>query len=445
MESSSKSEEGYDYDSPEDEDEIPSPNDTFSRDELRNVSPAEMFVNTSKMSSSIKSEEPVISEEEEVDDIMQQLIEQEEKHNRVKELREQAISSKKYTTEWFDALIELEYKGSAAPEIGATSKSISISFSSVRKEEGSERIYIFKNPSRGIPMWMEEIEDIEVKCSFGNREDLKLKFEVANVRENSLRLKASKAYEAIMEKIEWLKCTKASIILKNQIDLMGKVRAAFKYLDLDKGYNLKDNLENNIKFIFGPPGTGKTTTLAKRIISQMEDNPECRILVLAPTNTACDELARKILEYNQDGYSWLHRFVSTADESLEDIVVDRESLAYEDSQCCIISTMARLSFDGFSGLGGNNRLTDIVWDMVICDEASMIPLVEIILAIYTFLNTPILIAGDPMQIKPILQEEEWKDENIYTMVKLDRFDNPVTEPIQFDIENLGFNIEVFQP
>ena len=98
--------------------------------------------------------------------------------------------------------------------------------------------------------------------------------------------------------------------------------------------------------------------------------------------------------------------------------------------------MARLSFDGFSGQGGYHRLTDIDWDCIICDEASMIPLAEMAITIYSFTNIPIIIAGDPMQIKPILHEEEWKDENIYTMVKLDRFDNPITEPIQFEIENL---------
>ena len=48
-----------------------------------------------------------------------------------------------------------------------------------------------------------------------------------------------------------------------------------------------------------------------------------------------------------------------------------------------------------------------------------------------------VLVGDPLQIKPILHEEEWKDENIYTMVNLDRFENPVTEPIQFVIENLS--------
>lgn len=429
-------EENLDNDSDYHE-EVSYQDDTFSREELRNVSPAEMFVNTANTSYSAKLQDTELSDEDNVDDIMQKLIEQEEKHNHVKELREQASGSTKYTKEWFDALIELEYKGNAELEKSATNKSIRISFNSVKKEKGSERIYIFRNPSRSVPMWMEEIEDIEVKCSFSNRDELSLKFEVANVRDNSLRLKARKSYVAILNKIEWQKCTKATITLKNQIDLMGKVRTAFNALGLEKCFNLKDNLTNNIKFIFGPPGTGKTTTLSRKIISYMEKNKDCKILVLAPTNTACDELARKIIECTQEYPSWLHRFVSTADESLEDIVIDRESLAYDDSQCCIISTMARLSFDGFSGLGGNERLMDIVWDMVICDEASMIPLAEIALAIYTFLNTPILIAGDPMQIKPILSEEEWKDENIYTMVKLDRFDAPKTEPIQFDIENLG--------
>ena len=409
----------------------------INRDELRRVSLSNMFVHSNCKTECKSQEEHDTSDADEVDANIQRLIEQEVTHNKIKELREIAHSSEKYSKEWFDALIELEYRGNADPAQDESNKTISISFNSVRKERESECIYVFSNPSRNVPMWMEEIGDIEVKCSFSNQDELTLKFEVANVRNNNLRLKASKAYEAILGKIEWIKCTKASITLKDQIDLMGKVRVAFNRLNLKNGFNLKENLNDNIRFIFGPPGTGKTTTLAKRIISQMNTYPTCRILVLAPTNTACDELTRKILHSNNGECSWVYRFVSTADEDLEDFVIDRESMAYEDEKCCIISTMARLSFDGFNGKGGYKRLTDIVWDMVICDEASMIPLAEISLAIYNFTDTPILIAGDPKQIKPILREEEWKDENIYTMVNLDRFDNPITEPIQFEIENLN--------
>lgn len=408
----------------------------FSRKELRKTDLSEMFVQPPRKSN--KTESSMTGDTEEVvDSIMQKLVEEEEKRNHINELRDIASTSDKYSKEWFDALIELEYRGGTETDNSGSTKSFFISFNTVKKEIGSERIYVFKNPSRGVPMWMEEMGDIEVKCTFSNREDISLKFEVANVRDNCLRLKASKAYEEILNKLDWSKCTKASITLKNQIDLMGKLRTAFNALGFESGFNLKEHLDNNIRFIFGPPGTGKTTTLANKIIAQINSNETCRILVLAPTNTACDELAKKIQEYSNNDCAWLYRFVSTANENLEDIVIDRESIVYDDNKCCIISTMARLSFDGFSGLGGNNRLTDIGWDMIICDEASMIPLAEIVLTIYTFLDTPILIAGDPMQIKPILHEEEWKDENIYSMVKLDRFDKPQTEPIQFDIENLG--------
>ena len=67
----------------------------------------------------------------------------------------------------------------------------------------------------------------------------------------------------------------------------------------------------------------------------------------------------------------------------------------------------------------------------------MIPLAQIIYAIYRFSPyAKIIIAGDPLQIPPIASEEEWKEENIYTMIHLDKFDNPVTEPHPFEITNL---------
>lgn len=408
---------------------------SFNRKELRQTSFSDMFINNNHVPSVKKEKKD--TDEEQADELKQKFLEQEEKHNKIRKLREAISNAEKYSKEWFDALIELEYRTYAEKTKSDFGKAINITFNLVKKEKDSERIYVLRNPSRSIPLWLEEIGDIEVKCTFSNRDELNLKFEVANVRENSLRLKVSKTFEDIMNKIAWNKCTKASITLKNQIDLMGKLRIAFNGLGLENGFNLKENLNDNLKFIFGPPGTGKTTTLAKKIIGMMKEYPTCRILVLAPTNTACDELANKIKEYSKEDCAWLYRFVSSADESLEDIVIDRESMAYEDEQCCIISTMARLTFDGFNGEGGYNKLLDIVWDMIVCDEASMIPLAEMALTIYNFTNTPILIAGDPMQIKPILHEEEWKNENIYTMVSLDRFENPDTEPIHFDIENLS--------
>ena len=414
-----------------------------SRDEMPKVNLDKMFSSVFISKDNPKSEEKEEKIDSEEDDVQQEVEDEKAKQDRIAELRSIVEISERYSKEWFEALLELEHKGNNLVEKD-TPKAINIYFSKVAKEVGSDRIYILSDSSRGVPTWLEEIGNIEVNFSFSNREDSKIKFEVANVRDFSLRLKASNVYNEKLSLIDWSKCTKASISIKNQLDLTNKLLTAFKALDLPDGYNLKNNLTSKINFIFGPPGTGKTTRLADNIIRLMSDKNRHKILVLAPTNTACDELARKIIEKrNGLDYSWLARFVATSDENLEDIVVDRESLIYEEKQCCVISTMARLSFDGFEGY---NLLKNIDWDLVICDEASMIPLAEITHTIYNFQSScPILIAGDPMQICPIVQEPEWKDENIYSMIKLDRFDNPKTEPIQFRIENLGMQYRSLPP
>lgn len=46
--------------------------------------------------------------------------------------------------------------------------------------------------------------------------------------------------------------------------------------------------------LWGPPGTGKTQTLATRLADAVVANPEQRMLVVAPTNGAVDELAHRL-------------------------------------------------------------------------------------------------------------------------------------------------------
>ena len=104
----------------------------------------------------------------------------------------------------------------------------------------------------------------------------------------------------------------------------------------------------------------------------MDQTKQCRILVLAPTNKACDVLAKKVLELEPENDYWLWRFVSTMDPELEDeeIVYQRNSDIMRQDQVCVVSTIARYSFDGFE----DGMLNSINWDYVIIDEASMIPL-----------------------------------------------------------------------
>lgn len=408
------------------------------REELSKPALNTMFQNNNRHSNTI-SQPSSKTTSEKVEELNERMKEDERREKEIIDLQEQADKLPKYSVEWFKTLLELEYQGSSKEFVNKDKKALSISFSCVLQEADSDRIYILKNPSRNIPLWLEEVGGISVVFLFNNREEVKFNFEVGNVRDYTLRLKAKTIDAPDLAKIDWAKCTRATINVNNPIELVGSLKDAFNELPFKEGYNLKSGLSSikDLNFVFGPPGTGKTTWLSNKITSIINESKECKILVLAPTNKACDVLARKMLDINPDDYSWIYRFVASGDEYLEDmdIVADRESDIHMMDKLCLVSTMARLPFDGFRG-DYCQRLMDIDWGYVICDEASMIPLVQMMLVVYRFKQSKIFIAGDPMQIGPIVREPRWQDENIYTMIKLNKFDNPKTEPIQFKIDNL---------
>ncbi|CAF1373347.1 unnamed protein product [Didymodactylos carnosus] len=62
--------------------------------------------------------------------------------------------------------------------------------------------------------------------------------------------------------------------------------------------NMFDDIQERLFLIDGPPGTGKSKTIAGivgHLLDKLDGNK--KILICAPSNTACDELMKKILEY----------------------------------------------------------------------------------------------------------------------------------------------------
>lgn len=146
---------------------------------------------------------------------------------------------------------------------------------------------------------------------------------------------------------------------------------------------MQGNLCENIEFVFGPPGTGKTTHLAKNVlIPMMQNNADCKVLVLTPTNKSADVLVSRIMEVSKDtSYNkWLVRFGATGDEAIEQSPVFRDKTFDIRTlrRNVTVTTIARFPYDFFMPQGARIFLHGLNWDYIVIDEASMIPIANIV-------------------------------------------------------------------
>ena len=362
---------------------------------------------------------------------------------RLEDLKKQAQDADIYSYGWFKALLELESLNSG--ENNANSKEISISFAKVEREAGTSRTLILKHPSRYIPQSMEDLADIPLELHFTDQPMVKVAVEVVNVKSYTLRAKLRT--NAHIDGIDLSKVIEARIEARNPVFLIEELRKAFIKLGEDNGYdedfNLQNNLCENIEFVFGPPGTGKTTYVARDVIlPMMKSIEELKILVLTPTNKSADVLVRRLMESmgaDQSYMNWLVRFGATNDNVIEQSGVFRDKTfdIRTFSKNVTVTTIARFPYDYFLPDDGTRlHLSALKWDYIVIDEASMIPLANIVYPLYKKTPEKFIIAGDPFQIEPITTVDEWKNKNIYTLVELDSFTDPITVPHTYRVELL---------
>jgi hypothetical protein len=361
----------------------------------------------------------------------------------LEDLKNKAQESNPYSYGWFNALLELESLNSG--ENNADSREISISFAKVEREADTSRTLVLKHPNRYIPQFMEDLADIPLELCFEGESSKKVAIEVVNVKSYTLRAKLRA--NADIDNIDLSAVTEARIEAKNPVFLIKELRKAFIQLGEKNGYgddyDMQGNLCENIEFIFGPPGTGKTTHIAKDIIlPMMKLQKDLKILVLTPTNKSADVLVRCLMECmgsDQSYLNWLVRFGVTYDNAIEKSGVFRDKTfdIRKFPRNVTVTTIARFPYDYF--LPDNEtrlHLSELEWDYIIIDEASMIPLANIIYPLYKKTPEKFIIAGDPFQIEPITMVDIWKDENIYTMVKLNSFVKPTTAPRNYPVKLL---------
>ena len=356
---------------------------------------------------------------------------------KMEELQQKAMEAQHYTYNWFKTLLELEVLNSS--ENHNNSREVSITFGKVEQESSTNRTLILKYPTCDIPRFMEELADIPLILVFED-ETKKLPIEVINIKSYTLRVKLKPNVD--VSNIDFSAVKEARITAQNPVFLLEELKKQFAGLSFDDNYNMQSNLCSNIDFIFGPPGTGKTTYLANEIIiPKMKQDEDIKVLVLTPTNKAADVIVRKIQEVmeNDNSYiDWLVRFGGTDDEEIERTGVYRDKTfdIRQLSRSVTVTTIDRFPYDFFMPNGERHYLRNQKWDYIIFDEASMIPLIKIIYPLYHRQPKKFIIAGDPFQIEPVVALDMWKGENIYSMVKLDSFAKPITVPHNYDVKLL---------
>ncbi len=358
---------------------------------------------------------------------------------REQELLNLAIALPRYSYGWFLALLELECLASS--EKNVSGKSISISFGRIEKEAISSKTIILREPSRFIPQSVEELSGVRIDLQFDDGRTGKLHVESFTAKEFSLLGKLKSVDE--LKGVDFGKVVEARIDVQNPSFLLQELLNRFRELGFEEKFDMKDNLTPDIEFVFGPPGTGKTTHLAENVLMPLMRRAEkSRVLVLTPTNKAADVLTTRIMDKmgsDKSFQNWLVRFGTSADERIEKEGVWRDR-AFEIGaldRSVTISTIARFAYDGFATEHG--KLREMEWDTIVFDEASMIPLVNIIYPLYQRKPRKFIVAGDPFQIEPIVSVDQWKDENIYTLVGLNKsgaFVHPSTEPHDYPVTSL---------
>ncbi|XP_017069246.1 uncharacterized protein LOC108106578 [Drosophila eugracilis] len=175
--------------------------------------------------------------------------------------------------------------------------------------------------------------------------------------------------------------------------------------------------------IFGPPGTGKTATICEAIYQLYVRRPETHILVLAGSNTACDEVALRLLRAIAKAPGCQPRpltriFSASCDrriDNIDDLLLEYSNMYalhfYPAVQAvhqyrivvCTLSLAGKLSTGGFA--------KGDVFSHVFVDEAAASTEAEALMGITCTISptSNLILSGDHKQLGPVLQSQRAND------------------------------------
>ncbi|XP_052829815.1 putative helicase mov-10-B.1 [Octopus bimaculoides] len=167
--------------------------------------------------------------------------------------------------------------------------------------------------------------------------------------------------------------------------------------------------------VFGPPGTGKTTTILEAIKQVYTMKKDAKILVCAPFNKHVDEITMKLMEFipKAEHKKTLHRcYASTYNpaeipkkiKTITNLVTDQKELKNPgifESYQIVLTTL--ITAGRFALLRYKGHFSHIFVDEAgfATEAETLVPLVGQIDE-----NTRIILAGDPKQLDPVFKSEQ---------------------------------------
>lgn len=317
-------------------------------------------------------------------------------------------------------------------------------------EKKSEKHFILKGASRPLPLAIEEYEDFTLNVKIKNQAFRNIEVQGVSRKGQDLYIFCPKGIKEEIKK-NFKKVINISIRFTPILDLLQRLIEAFGD-ELESWDSIKDALPG-LEYIYGPPGTGKTTELCNLIKKETKDNPDCKILVLTPTNKAADVLVKKIMKTDPD--FWAIRLGNPTDPELQEMNEDlyRSSITYNEISGCklVATTIHRLPY--FKFLDEENeedfKLYELEdhWDFIFFDESSMIGLHYFVFASMIFKNqkkTKFIVSGDPLQIPPVdkindrdlaKKDIDLDEENVYKMLDIKNFKS-AKKSIRLDVDKM---------
>ena len=374
------------------------------------------------------------SDIEEIKDYLNTQIDKEERKVQRETIITEIKESEKYSKIWF-----IKYLGylNTVTEKNSSNELQYLRFSKIEKTK-NPKFYKLSACSNVIPDNIDESKNVNIKIISGTQ---RVSFPIINISQKNQTVLIQLNVDLDDNLID--KFFVGEITYLPSIDLLGRLTNAFNKLDEWDDIN---EIFPAIEYIYGPPGTGKTTTLKERIFSLTKQDDNVKILVLTPTNKACDVLAEKL--FNDDYYDFIRLSSQTSINLPEDLYTNDLSNDLLKKKNVVISTIHRHSYYKVSTETSEYFLYNSNnWDYIIIDEASMINLPYITFsALMTKQSNPnckLIIAGDPKQIPPVpelsdkeVEEIDVRTENIYSMFGLNSFDQDIQKEEVREIDSV---------